>query len=126
MFSDRTITYILSGFLVLLTLGYVYLVWLGIGIISVLIPPDQYTFLSLLTVGKIIDHIWLGAVHWQLLAVIALVINLAWARKRCYLDGHREGIVLPIVSQILILFTLIVWHVIGVLDPMLVIGSVIG
>lgn len=126
MLSDRTIFLIVSILLSLLTLGYVILIWLASSMVSILLEPDNHTWLTKLAIAPITDNVWLGAIHWQSLAVLSFLVNIIWARKRCQLMGYENGYTAPLCCHLLLVLLLIVWHAAGALDPLIMIGSVLG
>lgn len=111
---------IVYSLLILMTFGYCWLIWLGMGAYTCLLTQKQFGELPLIT--------RLISIHprpWQGLAVLSLFLNFIWAvvqsKRRVSYDAHATAA----VTHICWLLTCFFLHGAGMLFPFIIEAYVI-
>lgn len=115
--------------LVAMTVMYCLLAWYGAGIWSVFYPStaDQtIPVISLICIAPLPLSIWLGMIHWQLLAIISLIVSITLSVKRSKEWSEQNDLSLPLVLHLGWIVFAICCHLVGAMAPILTIGAVIA
>ena len=70
--------------------------------------------------------VWLGAIHWQILAILSLLISIVWGRKRASEIDNQSAYTIPMIAHLAWILFAILLNAIGTLAPMISIGHIIG
>ncbi len=106
--------YVLFAFLILLTIGYAYLIRLGLGIFDILYNPASHgamPFLSRITADMS------TVIVWQISAFVSLFACMLWAFLRSRSSHQHDSFLLPAVLHITWLAMSLVWNAVGALYP---------
>ncbi|MFQ5763768.1 MAG: hypothetical protein ACE5GT_02465 [Rhodospirillales bacterium] len=105
---------VLTALLSLITIGYVWLIQLGVGTFDALYDPivlGKLPFLSSMTADFAV------VIIWQILAFFSLFACMIWSFFRSRSSERQDAIMLPAVFHLAWLFTSLVWIAVGALYP---------
>ena len=107
----------------LLTIGYAWLVQLGLGFLSVLYDPASLGGVALLTV---LFTSLSSIMFWQIAAFGSLLICTYWACSRNKSMKNTESVFLPALVHVTWIVTSFMWIAAAAFDPFLEVGYVLG
>jgi len=113
--------------LLMVTIGYCWLVWLVIAVVEtypLLDPGITPTLLSRITASGFLPFPY-HAVVWQLLAVTSLITTFVWGLRRAKSSDVLQAHTLPILVHLSWILLCLIWHGIGALDPMIVVNYIL-
>ncbi len=114
--------------LVALTSVYCGVIWYASGIWAVHYQDAgqaDLPFLTQVCIAPLPLPIWWTMIHWQSLAALSLIICVCWGCRRNRIIGYGQGHTLPMAVHIAWLLLAILFHILGILSPMLSVAYVI-
>lgn len=112
-----------------LTIAYCWLIWLGFGLYSILLPPEAGANLPLITRLTAFHNLPFPyhALPWQVLAAISLVLNISWLfRKKSYAPNTQMNAAMPLACHTGWIVFSICCHGSGMLAPYISFASVLS
>ncbi len=122
------LTLMLYVVLSLLTAGYCWLIWLGMGAFQAWMPAELAEYLPLVSRVAMSPLLQMPyhAFHWQLLAAAILLGCALWGAWRSRESGGPEAHLLPAVVVVAWILLSVCWHLVGALVPMVSVAQVLA
>ncbi len=121
--------FLIYGYSVMVALTTVYcsLVWYAGSLFSVFlkVPVESQPLITKLFIAPLPLPFWFGMIHWQLLAVLSLIICTGWGYKRTRNSDSDNGLALPMATHTAWIVFAICCHMLGAVMPMVGIGHII-